>query len=43
MLGLLMRMVLGIDISKRSMDVLLLKGKESIYQRFNNSAAGIAE
>jgi transposase len=40
-------MVLGIDIAKRSMDVILRKGsevgEERLYQHFVNSEAGIAE
>jgi transposase len=35
-------MVLGIDIAKRSLDVILLKGDESCYEHFANHEAGIA-
>jgi hypothetical protein len=37
------RMLLGIDISKSKMDVMLFKGTQHLHERFNNSAAGIAE
>jgi len=43
MIELIVRMILGIDIAKRSMDVMLLKGKERLYAHFNNTPAGIAE
>jgi transposase len=43
MLALMVGMILGIDIAKATMDVMLLKGKERIYGHFNNSTAGIAE
>jgi transposase len=35
-------MILGIDISKSSMDVMLFKGTKRLHERFNNTAAGIA-
>ena len=43
MKALLVRMILGIDIAKRSMDVMLLKGKARLHAHFNNTPAGIAE
>jgi transposase len=37
------RMILGIDISKLSMDVTLCKGEQKLYARFANTAPGINE
>src|SRR5690242_13790732 len=42
MIEAIVRMILGIDISKCSMDVMLLKGTKRLHERFNNTAAGIA-
>src|SRR5690242_17421835 len=39
----IVQMILGIDISKSTMDVMLYKGAEHIHKRFNNTAAGISE
>ena len=42
-LEVVVRMILGIDISKATMDVMLLKGQARVHKCFNNTAAGIAE
>jgi transposase len=39
----LVPMILGIDISKSTLDVMLFTGTEHVHQRFNNTATGIAE
>ena len=41
MLETIVRMILGIDIAKLSMDVTLLAGEQQVYARFENTATGI--
>jgi transposase len=41
MSAIIVRMILGIDIAKLSMDVTLLKGEQRLYKRFANTPQGI--
>jgi len=42
-IGMIIRMILGIDISKRSMDVTLVREGKRLHERFENTASGIKQ